>query len=166
VEFGRRACPQICRELAEFWISPLPARSGKTVHLIRQSGLRRRTAGGLFGVGLARHAFVLVDVPFKVGADENRERGWMKNATWIAFCVLVSLFYLSGEIAKSVLAALFVFTSLSLGLGGRRLPQLGLAISITALAVAFGCPTPTHWPALLLETIKQLASVVSTGPRA
>jgi hypothetical protein len=84
------------------------------------------------------------------------------QAAWTALCVLVSLLYLTGEITKSLVAAIFVFASASLGIGSYRLAQLGLALSAVAFAVWLGFPPPARW----LEIISQIAhpsAAASTG---
>lgn len=64
---------------------------------------------------------------------------------WGTFLIFVSVLYLSGSITRSLLVGLFVLISCSLGFGRRWLLRGVLVISILALAVSLGFPSPSEW---------------------
>lgn len=64
---------------------------------------------------------------------------------WNAIVIFGALMFLGAGFVKSAVIAAFVFMSCVIGIGGRRLLQVGLAIAIVAIAVSLGVPGPGEW---------------------
>jgi hypothetical protein len=92
-------------------------------------------------------------------AEEKREDKRLIEAGWVSLCLFVSLAYVSGEITKSLIAALFVLVSMSLDIAGRRLAQLGVVVCILAIAISFGFPVPGRWPDLVAQMLAHFSTL-------
>jgi len=64
---------------------------------------------------------------------------------WNGAAVFLSLFYLTGTVAKSLVIAAVVLVSSFIGFGSRRLVQVGFAITVLAVLVSYGFPHPNGW---------------------
>ena len=83
-------------------------------------------------------------------------------ALWMGLCVFASLFFLTGAILKSLIAAVFGVMSVMTGIGSYRLiTQFSVAISVLAIAVSFGLPSPERWPDVLDHGIHAATQYVS-----
>ena len=88
----------------------------------------------------------------------NAQERFAVTCAWNAICVGGSLYYLTGSIAKAVIASLFVYFSCLLGYGVRWLLRGGFAVSILALAVAMGFPHPEQWAGLAKSATETLVA--------
>ena len=80
------------------------------------------------------------------------------NYIWNAICVFLALWYLAGGIWKAALVAGFVLLSTAFGYGARWLVRGGFALSILAIAVLFGFPSPDQWADIARTGAEQISA--------
>lgn len=81
---------------------------------------------------------------------------------WNSMAVFGSVMFLDGGLAKAALVTLLVFISCLIGWGRRWLLRGGFALTMVAVAVAFGFPHPAQWPSL----VKNLPSAIADAHTA
>jgi hypothetical protein len=97
-----------------------------------------------------------------MGMSLNEEDKRFFIGLWMGLCVFASLFFLTGAIVKSIVAALFGVMSVVTGIGSYRvMTQFSVTISVLAIAVSFGLPSPERWPDLLDHGIHAATQYVS-----
>src|SRR5262245_19118450 len=75
---------------------------------------------------------------------------------WVGLVSFVALFYLTGSFWKAVAVGIFVLGSCLLGFGRRWLFRGTFVITIVAIAVALGAPSPDQWAQLLEDARRTL----------
>jgi hypothetical protein len=87
-------------------------------------------------------------------------------SAWNSLLVLLSLLYLEVGFFRAFIVSAFVGISCTLGFGRRWLLRGGLALSLAALAVLLGFPSPQQWPEIAKtapDTLQSLrASIFAT----
>lgn len=85
---------------------------------------------------------------------------------WTSIVTFCALLYLGAGLTRSTLVTLFMITSYWVGFGPRRLTQIGFGLSVLAILVSFGFPSPETWPGLIKsapDSIQIAWSSSSTG---
>jgi hypothetical protein len=72
------------------------------------------------------------------------DRAVLMNS-WNAVCVLIAIWYLSGNFLTASICFGFSLISGMLGYGVRWLSRIGFVVCLVALAVALGLPQPDRW---------------------
>jgi hypothetical protein len=75
---------------------------------------------------------------------------------WAGLVSFVAVYFLTLNVWKALVLAVFVCVSAMLGYGARWVLTGSFVIALVAIAVAFGLPRPDHWP----QVVEQMHETV------
>ena len=82
---------------------------------------------------------------------------------WAGLVLVIAIYFLTDSFWKAALIGAFVSGSALFGYGRRWVLKGSFALTILAIAVALGLPTPDQWLQLLYEAREALLTFRTTG---